>query len=343
MWIFLTYKLPSLFPPECTEKLTICIKDIGAENSHMTSTTMVDLNSLKSGDQSYYRVYDDCPGKADKTTEAKKSASILDELFPEIDPNEISVYVLKTLSHSSLYSSYKSYSCPPHDTITLDVLVDHFRAAYAGHETEIDNDSIFCYIYGILHSKDYIKIHEDAMYPLPCIPRVASFEDFKAFEEAGRKLADLHVNYEQVQPYEGCTITGLKEGFNADGFCAVGLEYGQMIKNNDIVLDKTKIIYNLIITISDIPLEAHNYRIDKFRKQSALDWLVERYGVSINTGSLQSVNDFNKKAEMVKDPKYILSLILRVITVSLETNKIMASLPALRIHPWDRNKQEYWK
>ena len=41
------------------------------------------------------------------------------------------------------------------------------------------------------------------------------FEDFKAFEKAGLVLATMHVNYEQVQPYAGCTFSGL----DADAAC----------------------------------------------------------------------------------------------------------------------------
>ena len=61
----------------------------------------------------------------------------------------------------------------------------------------IDCDTIFYYIYGILHSKDYrVKYANNLGKELPRIPRVASYEQFMAFSEAGKKLANLHVNYE---------------------------------------------------------------------------------------------------------------------------------------------------
>ena len=212
--------------------------------------------------------------------------------------------------------------------------VAHFRAAYAGHEAEIDADSVFYYIYGILHSKDYRETYANNLQKeLPRIPRVATFEEFKAFEEAGRKLAELHVNYEQVKPYDGCTITGLEAGADADDLRVTKLKYGKIAgKKGSAALDKTKIVYNSKITISDIPLEVQDYVVNK---KSALDWIVERCGVSIDKAS-QIVNDFNNMAEEMGDPQYILHLILRVITVSLETNKIVASLPALHIHPLDQ-------
>ena len=212
--------------------------------------------------------------------------------------------------------------------------VAHFRGAYAGHESEIDADSVFYYIYGILHSKDYRATYANNLQKeLPRIPRVASFEDFKAFEKAGRALADLHVNYEQVEPYAGCTVSGLEEGANASDLRVIKLKYGKIAgKKGNAALDKTKIVYNDQITITDIPLEVQDYVVNK---KSALDWVVERCGVSIDKAS-QIVNDFNNMAEEMGDPQYILHLILRVITVSLETNKIVASLPALHIHSLDQ-------
>ena len=212
--------------------------------------------------------------------------------------------------------------------------VAHFRAAYAGHESEIDADSVFYYIYGILHSKDYRETYANNLKKeLPRIPRVATFEDFKAFEKAGRALGSLHVNYEQVEPYAGCTITGLEQGADASDLRVTKLKYGKIAgKKGNAALDKTKIVYNDQITISDIPLEVQDYVVNK---KSALDWVVERCGVSIDKAS-QIVNDFNNMAEEMGDPQYILYLILRVITVSLKTNKIVASLPALHIHPLDQ-------
>ena len=96
--------------------------------------------------------------------------------------------------------------------------------------------------------------------------------------------------------------------------------------------NKTQIIYNNKLSISNIPLEVQDYVINK---KSALDSLIEQCDVSVDNTS-QIVNDFNNIAEEKGDPQYILHLILRVITVSLETNKIVASLPALRIHPLDQ-------
>ncbi|SPT70141.1 type ISP restriction/modification enzyme [Anaerobiospirillum thomasii] len=83
------------------------------------------------------------------------------------------------------------------DAIT-DVALEHFQRAYTEDGRSITKDDIFYYIYGILHSKEYREKYANNLgKELPRIPRVATYEQFKAFAEAGRALADLHVNYEK--------------------------------------------------------------------------------------------------------------------------------------------------
>ena len=76
--------------------------------------------------------------------------------------------------------------------------IAHFKAVYTEPEAAaIDADSVFYYIYGIMHSPDYRSTYADNLSKeLPRIPRVKSFADFNSFEKAGRRLAGLHVNYE---------------------------------------------------------------------------------------------------------------------------------------------------
>ena len=216
------------------------------------------------------------------------------------------------------------------DAIKLEAIA-HFQAAYAGHEAEIDADAVFYYIYGLLHSTDYRTTYANNLQKeLPRIPRVATWDDFKAFMEAGRKLAKLHVGYEQVTPYQGCKIVGLTPNVSKR---VIKLTYGKIAgKKGAAAKDKTTILYNDSITITGIPLEAQEYVVNR---KSALDWVVERCGISVDKDS-RIANDYNAFAQDMGDEDYILNLILRVITVSLETMQIVKALPALTIHPLDR-------
>ena len=92
--------------------------------------------------------------------------------------------------------------------------------------------------------------------------------------------------------------------------------------------DKTKVIYNSKITIENIPLEAYDYVVNG---KPAIEWVMERQGVSTHKES-GIVNDANLWAiETMNNARYPLDLLLRVITVSLETMKIVRALPKLEI------------
>jgi predicted helicase len=206
--------------------------------------------------------------------------------------------------------------------------IEHFRWTYPG-ET-VTSEDVFYYIYGILHSEDYrLAYANNLSKELPRIPRVATYHDFISFSNAGRKLADLHVNYESAPKYDKLTIQ-MRPGAS---FKVTQLRYGKIPgKTGNAAKDKSRIIFNNDISIENIPLDAQAYVINK---RSALDWLVERCGVSVDKES-GIVNDFNLYGEENDNPHYIFDLIPRIITVSLETMKIVKALPKLTIHPLDK-------
>lgn len=99
---------------------------------------------------------------------------------------------------------------------------------------------------------------------------------------------------------------------------------------NGKVFDKSIVVYNSKITMIDIPLEAYNYVVNG---KSALEWVMERQAITIHKDS-GIKNDANDWAiETMKDPEYLLKLFQRIITVSLETMKIVKSLPTLELLP----------
>jgi len=91
-------------------------------------------------------------------------------------------------------------------------------------------------------------------------------------------------------------------------------------------VDKSTVIYNPRITMEKIPLEAYEYVVNG---KSVLDWVMERQCVKTDPAS-GIVNDANRYAnETIGNPAYPLELFQRVITVSLETMKIVKALPPL--------------
>jgi len=210
------------------------------------------------------------------------------------------------------------------DALT-DVGLAHFREVYL--DEKITKDDIFYYVYGLLHSEDYRTRYADNLSKqLPRIPCVKSASDFWAFVNAGRALGEMHVNFETYEPYP----IEIKQG-NLDlaviddpvkYFRVEKMKYGGKVGDRD----KTQIIYNDRITIQNIPVEAYDYVVNG---KPAIDWVVERQCVKPDKDS-GIVNDANDYAnETMNNPRYPLELLARVINISLETMKIVRSLPPL--------------
>jgi len=90
--------------------------------------------------------------------------------------------------------------------------------------------------------------------------------------------------------------------------------------------DRTTIHYNDAITVRNIPLEAYDYLVNG---RSAIEWVIERQCVKTDKAS-GIVSDANAYAsETLNNPRYPLELLLRIITVSLDTLKIVQNLPKL--------------
>lgn len=202
-----------------------------------------------------------------------------------------------------------------------DWALNEYRRCFSDDVTKED---IFYYVYGILHSREYRERYRNELKKmLPRIPFISSIEDFWAFSNAGRRLAELHLNYETIEP---CP---LKEEINGDPDDLTTYKISKMRfrKTRDRKDDKTTIIYNENITLSGIPLEAYEYVVNG---KPAIEWVMERYKVSRDRKS-GIINDPNKWLEEQGNPRYIVDLIKRLVRVSIETMKIVEGLPSLNI------------
>jgi len=198
-----------------------------------------------------------------------------------------------------------------HDGIT-DFIWEQAKEKY-GHK--VTKEDIFYYVYGILHSKDYRETFAaDLKKMLPRIPLVDESKDFTAFSQAGRDLAKLHLNYENQAPLSTVKVTGTESNV----FTVEKMRF----KSKD---DKSEIIYNGCIRISNIPKEAYDYIVNG---KSAIEWIMERYQITIDKAS-QIKNDPNDWAKEHNQPRYILDLLLSVISMSVATVKIVNNLPKL--------------
>ncbi|HRV57812.1 type ISP restriction/modification enzyme [Phycicoccus sp.] len=215
----------------------------------------------------------------------------------------------------------------------IDNITDHalttFRAAYGDRITK---DDIFFYVYGLLHSPDYRETYAaDLKKVLPRIPLVT---DPWPYVEAGRRLSELHLGYESVDPYP---LAGLDDpaptGDAAyDHFRVEKMAFAKVRdpETKKLVADRSTVVYNSRITLSGIPEDAYRYQLGS---RSAIEWILDRYQVKVDGGPKGSgiVNDPNDWSRDVRDPRYIIDLLARIVTVSLETLKIVDALPPLDI------------
>jgi helicase domain protein len=179
----------------------------------------------------------------------------------------------------------------------------------------ITKEDIFYYVYGFLHDLNYRKKFEsDLKKEIPKLPLVEEYENFKQYSDIGKELADLHLNYEKLEKLPEILISGEeKNNFKVEKLRFISKE------------NKSIIIFNSDIKISNIPLEVYDYQING---KSAVEWILERYSISIDKKS-EIKNDPNLWCEENDNLRYILDLLLSVISLSIKTNELIKKLPKI--------------
>jgi predicted helicase len=178
---------------------------------------------------------------------------------------------------------------------------------------EIDGEALFYYTYGILSSMEYQEVfRSDLKKELPHIPFAA---DFRAFESAGRKLASLVVGYESLQEFEGVV--------HSTGSPAMSVEKIALTRQDD----GLAIALNPKVQISGLPASALDYKVFG---RSPLEWVVSRFQKKTDKAS-GITNDPNLWAEEHDDPDYIKKLVGKVVTLGIEAEKVISTMPKLGI------------
>ena len=184
----------------------------------------------------------------------------------------------------------------------------------------VNEDSLFDYVYGFLHSAKWRQRWEVTLRKEAArieLPR--SLKEFQRVSALGKRLAQLHLNYETLPPFADLEIEKA-DGFDENNpahFEVEKMRYGG--KPGE--WDKSVIRYNRFLTLRNIPMECHNYRLGA---RSALDWLVDRYRVKTDRRSQIQKNPNAWLADSSSDVgggQYIFNLIPRIIHLSLETLK----------------------
>lgn len=278
------YNIMKLFPNSAIDNRLICVAGVGdkADFSCLMTDRMTDLHIVGSGQCFPLYWYED-------NSEIRRKNKI-----------------------STLFDDDKN------DLVRRDGISDYiFNTARKKYGQDITKEDIFYYVYGYLHSPEYREaFSDDLKLSLPRIDLVESKEDFLAFSKAGRELAELHLNYENLDPPEPVRIRGevnIKEVLEREDICKV--------RKMRLYPEERKVVYNEYITVENIPEEAFQYTVNG---RSAIGWVVDQYQYSVDKAS-GIVNDPNEYA----GGTYVLKLLLSVITVSVKTMEIVGKLPKL--------------
>lgn len=290
------YQIPNIYPESEIDNIAITIQAPGSNKPFSTLMVKLVLDYHLLGDTQTFSLY----------------------TYEPLDENH---GMFDTVGDEKIFTAPSGKKYIRRDNIT-DWALREYRERYGKDVTKKD---IFYYVYGLLHSSDYRdRFKFNLRKELSRIPFVKSADDFHAFSDAGRKLADLHLNYETIEPW---LLTEEITDDSLDEFDLYKVQKMRFGRTSDRRNDKTVIIYNDHITLRDIPLEAYKYMVNG---KSAIEWIMERYQVKQDSRS-GIINDPNKWLEEQDDPRYIVDLIKRIVRVSIETVNIMDSLPKLDV------------
>lgn len=290
-FVWSPYLQPSIFPDSGTKNLAICTTGIGS---------------------------------------SKEFTALMTDIMPNLDGLEklqsfpLYYYEERKKNNPTLFDAGGKREYIRRDGIS-DFILERAQKQYGKN---VSKEDIFYYVYGFLHSPDYrTTFANDLKKMLPRIPLVEDVRDFWKFSKAGRKLAELHVNYEEVSPYEGVEVSGDKPMPDEDLYRIYRVEKMRFPKKGQ----KDTIIYNSRINVSNIPAKAYEYVVNG---KSAIEWIMERYQIKTDkkSGITNDPNDWGKE---VGNPRYILDLLLSIINVSVQTVDIVNDLPKLEFENSD--------
>ena len=197
-----------------------------------------------------------------------------------------------------------------------DTALHTFRNHY--RDDTITKDDIFDYIYGILHAPSYRDQFANDLSKM--IPRIPFAPDFRAFTEAGQRLADLHLNYDTCEQHPDLKVEPITPSLlweEKPEHFRLGTRAMRFADKET----KTTLTINEHVCLSGIPEEAHRYVVNG---RTPLEWFIDRYKIKKdpNSGILNDPNGW------FENPRDLITAIERIVHISVESTRIIESLPS---------------
>ncbi|MFQ7930199.1 MAG: type ISP restriction/modification enzyme [Pauljensenia sp.] len=316
-----TYQLPQFLPTASHRNLTIAVEDDSRkELTSLMTDLLPDLHTM--GTTQTFPLYTWEPLSPGSGSEP--------DLFADL------ATASESASDGEATASSLDFSRPIGDQIPvildgyrrIDNVTDATLASYREHygDAGITKEDIFFYVYALLHHPEYRERYEDDLKKmLPHIPRAAGFHTYAS---VGRELAELHVNYERVEPYpsvqEEASLHAPEDPWERYRIGERKMRFPKLGRRDE---DFTRLEYNDYVTLTGIPAEAQGYSISG---RSPLEWIIDRYHVKTDKAS-GIVNDPNDFLREQGRPDAVVDLIKRLVTVSMRTQELLETLPPFEI------------
>lgn len=315
------YQLPQFLPTASHRNLTIAVEDDSRkELTSLMTDLLPDLHTM--GTTQTFPLYTWDPLSPTSVGEP--------DLFADL------ATASESQTGGEAAASSLDFSRPIGDQIPM--ILDGYRrvdnitnatlASYREHygDAGITKEDIFFYVYALLHHPEYRERYEDDLKKmLPHIPRA---DGFHTYANVGRELADLHVNYERVEPYpsvqEEASLHAPADPWERYRIGERKMRFPKLGRRDK---DVTRLEYNDYVTLTGIPAEAQGYSISG---RSPLEWIIDRYHVKTDKAS-GIVNDPNDFLREQGRPDAVVDLIKRLVTVSMRTQELLETLPKLEI------------
>ena len=282
IFIQMRYQMHRIFPDSSSENRVICVSGIGSKKvfSAFMADIIPDVQLIFNG-QCFPRWQYPRPADTSNTTGEFQG---FDEAPERID----------NISDTALHAFRNHYS-----------------------DDTIFKDDIFDYVYGVLHAPSYSEQFANDLSKM--IPRIPYASDFRTFAEAGKVLADLHLNYETCEPYPNLSVGPLKPSLlweEKPEHFRLGTRAMRFADKQE----RTTLIINEHVCVSGIPEEAHRYVVNG---RTPLEWFIDRYKIKQDKNS-GIINDPNGWFD---NPRDLITAIERIVYVSVESTKIIENLP----------------
>lgn len=197
------------------------------------------------------------------------------------------------------------------DNIT-DWALEQYRTSY--NDRTITKEDIFYYTYGVLHSPGFRGKYR--AFLVRGIPNIPYAPDFRAFEKAGRALAELHINYETCPRYD------LGEPLSTIPNAPKKIAFGKKKSNGPgpkMVDDQSKLLLDGMAVYDNLP-----YTTYKVNGRTPVGWFVDRYGFSTDTKGKSGIANYPLEGHTGEQ---VQAIIERLVYVGVESDRIISGLP----------------